>query len=186
MPILTATEVTMYSDISCTVGTIIEKGYIPYIQEKIAYTLNNFFTTDLYLQDMMVFDEIECSVRSLGNKFSDWGFCNGDDIYIYNSYRNDGYNVVKTVTLDKLFVTNPVHDELSGKSILISVVEWPLEVKHIAARMIAYDHDERPKRKGITSRSLGPLSESYGELDDNGYPKSITDDLAKYRIARAY
>lgn len=63
MPILTATEVTMYSDISCTVGTIIDKGYIPYIQEKIAYMLNNFFTTDLYLQDMMVFGETECSVR---------------------------------------------------------------------------------------------------------------------------
>jgi len=183
--ILTATEVTIYSNISASVATIIAKQLIPIAQEKVVMKLNNYFVTDLYLQGSVTFDG---STIVSEDNFDDKNFTGSDDIYIYNSYRNDGYYTLSSVDGCTLNLASgySVIDELSGRSVLISVVKWPLEVKSLVAQMIAYDYDIRPKMRGLTSRSLGPLSESYGTLDEDGYPKSITDGLSKYYIARVF
>jgi len=188
MAILTATEVTVLSDISASAATITAKGLIPIIQERVTIMTNNYFVTDLYLQDTMTFNTTARTIVA-SNSFSDENFLAGDDIYVYGSYRNDGYYTVESVSAETLTLASgsTVVDELSGKSILVSVVKWPNDVKKIAAEMIAYDFDERPKRKGIKSRTLGPFTESYGGiegLDGDGYPVNITDGLSKYRIAR--
>jgi len=78
---------------------------------------------------------------------------------------------------------------LSGASIIIAVVRWPITVKKIAAGMVQYDIEVRPKMKsGVTSRSLGPLSETFNsdDFDAYGYPRSITGGLADYRVALLY
>jgi len=187
MSFLTATEVTVFSDISASVQTIIHKQLIEEMRDKIAMKTNNYFVTDLGFEDCMTFNTTANTIIAQGNNFSDFNFLAGDDVFIYGSYRNDGYATVDNVDGETLTLTSAVSviDELSGRSILVAVVKWPLEVKKIAARMIAYDYDVRPKRKGLTSRSLGPLSESFGEqMDDDGYPLSITESLSKYTIVR--
>ena len=41
---------------------------------------------------------------------------------------------------------------------MISLVDWPLPIKRIAAQMIAYDYDKRNSQSsGIKSHSLGPF-----------------------------
>ena len=75
--------------------------------------------------------------------------------------------------------------ELSGASILVSMVAWPDSLKYTAAQMVKFDYDDRPKRAaGLASQSLGPRSESYTETGVYGYPTDILGMLDQYRIAR--
>ena len=189
MAILTTSEVLAFTDITATAGTIVSRKYIEEVQERIVLKTNNYFVTDLYLQDYMDFYASNNSIIAV-NSFEDENFAAGDDIYIYHSYRNDGYFTISTVSGTTLVLTSAasVVEELSGRSILVSVVKWPLEIKKIAANMVCFDHDFRPGRAtGLKSRTLGPLIESYfgeTEVDSDGYPVSITRGLSKYTIAR--
>lgn len=187
MALLTATEVTLYSNISASAISVAASGLIPIIRDRIVMMTNNYFLTELDLQDVMTFNQSAGTIVA-NNSFDERNFLAGDDIYIYSSYRNDGYHTLASVSDKTLTITSAttVIDELSGASILISVVRWPLEVKMIAAQMIAYDYDVRPsKAANVKSRSLGPFSESFDDSSDQfGYPTSITDPLWKYRIAR--
>ena len=116
-------------------------------------------------------------------------FLADDDIFVYNSYRNDGYYTTDTVSGSTITVISgqSVVDELSGRSVLISVVKWPVTAKQTAALMVAFDYDSRDKVAGnINSRSLGPFSESFSDsaTDEFGYPKKITSGLDKFRMVR--
>lgn len=191
MAILTATEVTIYSNISASIVTILAKNLIPIVQARLVIILNNYFLSDLSLTDTMTFDATARTIIAGGNSFDEQNFLPGDDIFIYNSYRNDGYYTLESVSDKTLTLVSgsSVVNELSARSIIISVVKWPLEVKSVAARMCAYDYDYRDKAAAnIKSRSLGPLSETYtdGEKDEFGYPKKITELLTPYRIARMF
>lgn len=185
MAILTATEVTLYSNISASAATISASGLIPIVQERITMITNNYFDTDLDLTSTMTFNTTARTILA-ESSFEEKNFMAGDDILIYNSYRNDGYYTIESVSGSTLTLVSgsTVIDELSGRTIMASVVKWPLPIKQIAAQMIAYDYDVRPNQmEGIKSRSLGPWSESYGE-DKGGYPDWITHRLIPYRKAR--
>jgi hypothetical protein len=153
--------------------------------------INNYFTTDLDVTDTMTFNASARTIVAGANSFDEKNFLANDDIFVYHSYRNDGYYTVESVADKTLTLASgsSVVNELSARSIIISVVKWPLEVKVVAAKMCAYDYDARDKVSGnIKSRSLGPLSETYtdGEKDEFGYPKKITETLTQYRIGRMY
>jgi len=186
MAVITTKELLLYSNLTATAATIAAE-LIPMIQDRIAIIANNQFTTDLHLQDDMVFNAAARTIVA-DSSFAGEGFLSADDIYIYNSYRNDGYYTVASVATVTLTLTTAksVVAELSGRSILISVVKWPVDVKQIAARMVAYDYNVRPaKSEGVKAHSLGPFSETFSDSEDQfGYPKSITDQLSSYRIAR--
>ena len=126
-----------------------------------------------------------------GDAWAGWGFAASDEVYIYRSYRNDGYYTVSTISgsVMTLVSGSSVVDELSGRSILFAVVRWPTDLKATAARMVAYDYDTRPNRTpGVRSKSLGPWSESYGDgqtaLGEYGYPGDLLEPLYDHRIAR--
>lgn len=191
--ILTATECTIYSNITASVGTIISKKLIENVQSHITMMLNNYFLTDLDINDMVTFDASARTIISTGsNQFVNRNFLAGDDIFIYNSYRNDGYQTLETVTASTLTLItgSEVMDELSGASILISIVKWPIDVKIAAAKMCAYDYDIRDSiASNLKSKSLGPWSESYtdGEKDEFGYPLKLTKILMdNYYIGRVF
>lgn len=193
MPILTATEVTVLSGISATVATIISGDYIKEITQTINMATNNYFTNDIYYQGSMTFDKIAntITVDSGIDLVNDYGFADDDEFYICGSYRNDKYVVCESVTNNIITLATgySVVSELSGRSIMISLVDWPLPIKRIAAQMIAYDYDKRNgQSSGVKSHSLGPFSEAFvtadSKGDGNGYPPSITDLLIPYRIAR--
>lgn len=186
--ILTATECTQYSNISASAQTITDSGLIPIVQERVTMMTNNYFLTDLDLKGAMTFNATARTVVA-ENEWSSWNFLADDDVFIYNSYRNDGYYTVDSISSETmtLIAGSEVTDELSGRSILVSIVKWPVPVKQVAALMVAYDYDSREKQAAnIKSHSLGPFSESFtdGEKDQWGYPKKITNMLDDYRIAR--
>ena len=189
MAILSATECTVYSNISASAATITASGLIPVVQERIVLMTNNYFLTDLYVQDAVTFNATARTVVADSADYAAQNFLAGDDVMVYNSYRNDGYFTLDSVSTSTLTVISgqSVIDELSGASILITVARWPVAVKHAAAQMVAYDYDTRPKKSAnIKSHSLGPFSETFtsGEEDQYGYPRAITDALIPYRVAR--
>ena len=189
MPITTATAVTLYTSISCSAQTIINNHLIEDVQMAIVMRTNNYFTTDIDLQDYVTFDPLLKTITCNNVDFIIEGFIKGLDIYIYGSYLNDGYYTLKDVTKNVLKLENcTLYNEPSDRPILVSLVKWPPELSKIACKMIEYDYDIRPKRVGIRSHSLGPFSETYTEtgLDDYGYPIEITGALEKYTIARFY
>lgn len=188
MAILTPTEVTILSNISASAATIAAGSWIETVQNRIVMLTNNYFTLDLAVEDVMTFNATDRTIIAGANRFTDWNFLAGDDVFIYQSYRNDGYQTLLAVEDKKLTLATgaSIVDELSGRSILISIVKWPRDVKEVAAAMVAFDYDVRPRRgDGLRSRSMGPMSESYNvESDELGYPKSITSRLDVHRIAR--
>jgi len=188
--ILSATEVTLLYPISISAQTIIDRKYIEVVEERLPMLLNNYFTLDIYVQDELTFNATANSITlKSGTTFEQNGFRAGHIIYLYNSYENDQYCIIESLSGDTAILSSAysVVDELSGRSILISAVKWPWEVKSVAAEMVYFDSDIRLKTApNIRSRSLGPLSESFttGDTDEYGYPREITGKLDKYRIAR--
>jgi hypothetical protein len=188
MAILTINELVNYSNLSAT-DAASAAVLISVVQERICMMTNNYFLTSLDVQDAVTFNG---SARTVVAKSLDYGarnFISGDDIMVYNSHRNDGYFTLDSVSTSTLTVISgqTVVDELSGASVLISVVKWPTAVKQTAALMVEYDYATRPKQAGnVKSHSLGPFSETFssGDEDQYGYPRKITDALIPYRTAR--
>lgn len=191
MAIVTATQVAAFTNISASAGTIISSGLIPIVQERINLITNNYFVTDMYLQGTVVFGATAGTITSL-NSFADKGFSVADEVYIYNSYRNDGYKTVSAVSGVALTMTASLLSEPSSRSILISVVQWPAALAYTAAQMVKYDYDDRSKQtSGVKSHTLGPFSETFGNASGNGktstpygYPQDLIDGLAPYTIVR--
>lgn len=181
MPILTATEVTIYSNISASAATVAASGLIPLVQERIMQILNNEFATDIMVVASATFTAGTITLDA--NDWSEFGFADGDEIIVKQSYRNDGYYEISsfvgsTATLATGYTTI---GELSGRTIIFSMAKWPLQVKRAAALMVAYDYDTRPKvTPGVKSFSLGPFSESYADdkgLGAFGYPQDLLGNL---------
>jgi len=178
MPVVTATEVTVYSNISASAGTIAASGLIPLVQQRIVEICNNDFGTDLMVVASATFGADTIVLDS--NDWADFGFANGDEIVVKNSYRNDGYYEITsfsdgTATLASGYACV---DELSSRTVVFAVVKWPLTLKRAASLMVAYDYDVRPNRTpGVSSFSLGPYSESYSASDKTmgmyGYPADV-------------
>jgi hypothetical protein len=115
----------------------------------------------------------------------------GDEIYVYGSFRNDGYFTVGSVTTTTLTVSSAdtIINEPSGRSILVTVVKWPDALRYIAAQFVKYDYDDRGSRSiGVASETLGPYSVSYSSQSHvatpYGYPQEIIDGLSAYTRMR--
>jgi hypothetical protein len=191
MPVCTATDITVFTDISASAGTIVSSGLIPIVQDRITTICNNYFLTDMYVTAGMTFNATNGTIIASGGNFEDEGFIAGDEIYIYNSYRNDGFKILSTASALTLTVASghSVVAEPSGRSIMISVVKWPDELKYIAAQMVKYDYDDRPQKTiGANSVTLGPYSVSYAasSITSNpyGYPQEMVDALAAYTLVK--
>ena len=185
MPIVTATQVTQFSDISASAATIAASGLIPIVQQRVNFITHNYFLTDLDHQDTLTFNTASRTITAV-NSFADNNIAADDEIYVYHSYRNDGYYVIASVStvVITLATGSVVTNELSGRSIMISVVDWPLELQYIAAQMVYYDYDIRKKRSGgVKSQRLGPWSESYGDIGETyGYPPEVISPLTDLRV----
>ena len=67
------------------------------------------------------------------------------------------------------------------------MVQWPAALAYIAAQMVKYDYDDRPKQEAnVKSKTLGPYSVTYGQMGGLpfGYPEELVAGLAPYTIAR--
>jgi hypothetical protein len=198
MAIISATAVSTYAPkISISAGSIISGNYIPVVQERLCLMLNNYFCSDdLSLISTCKFDATARSITLTSNTeyWENYGFKSGDDFLVYRSYRNDSVKTIESLSNNVLVVTSScsVIDERfnnsDGAAIYFSVVQWPISVVAATAKMIWFDADYRDKNPSyLKSRSLGPLSESFGssETDDMyGYPIKIIQSLDFLKIAR--
>ena len=176
--VVTGAEVVKYSSISVTAATITASGKIEVVQDRILTMCNQHFTTDMYLQGAVTFAATARTIVST-NSFVTAGFIATDDIYVRGSYRNDDVYTISSVTTVTLTLTTAasVVDEISGRSIFISVIKWPLAIKQTAALMVEYDTDNRSNNsEGLKSQSLGPWSESYS-TNQWGYPDEMLSGL---------
>jgi hypothetical protein len=185
MPICTATNVTVFTDISASAGTIIDTGLIGIVQDRVNDICNNFFLTEMYVDCGIAFNAT-AGTMTIGADWSTYGFQAGDEIYIYNSLRNDGYKIVGSVTGAILTLASgySVVAEVLPRVIRVAVVKWPVSINYIASQMVKYDYDDRPSKSiGVTSRTLGPYSESF-KVDSvstpYGYPQELVDALSPY------
>ena len=183
-------DVIAWTAITASATTILNKKLIEVVENRIPLMLNNYFTVSgLYAQDAVTFN---ASARSItlkgGNSFASFGFRAGQAIFIYNSYENDGYFAIDSVSGATCILASgySVVDELSGASVLINVVKWPIDVQMVAAECVFFDSDVRGKKTaGVKSHSLGPFSESYTvDADQYGYPIELLSKLDKYRVVR--
>lgn len=191
MAIVTATEITVYTDISVSAGTITSSGLIPIVQDRINRITNNYFTSDMvYYNGTVTF--ASAGTITAETDLGDLGFYDDDEFYLYGSFRNDGYYTASSVADEVITIasTESVIVEPSGASVFIGLVEWPDSIKYIAAQMVKYDYDDRQNMiPGVKSESLGPHSISYGDstsVNSNpyGYPQSIIDSLSAYFTVR--
>lgn len=191
--ILTATEVTVLTNISASAISILNSGLIPIVQERITLLTNNYFVNEeLSVQTTARFNATARSITIDQTSWAEFGFQALDTIFIYGSYRNDQYCEIASITdnvailASAYSVVDEMFNDSLGKVISFFVVKWPQPIKYAAAQMVAYDYDVRPSvKQNIISRSLGPLSESYtNSTDEYGYPKSITEMLVPYRLAK--
>lgn len=189
MAIVTASEVTVYTDISATAGTIVSSGLIGIVQDRINQITNNYFIGKLQISGSFLFNSAASTIYG-SSDFAAAGFIAGDEIYIYNSARNDGYKTIGSVTSSTITLASgsTVIYELLLADIYIGVVIWPIAIKYVAAQMVKYDYDDRGSAPvGVTSHSLGPFSESFGAAAGGtpfGYPQELIDALAPYVNAR--
>ena len=185
MAVVTAQQVVDWTNTSGTEAKIAASGLIPIVQDRIGVLTNNYFTNGLMLQGPVTFNATARTVVS-ANNYASRGVYAGAEVMVYGSYRNDDYYTVlsvSTVTIT-LATGSTVVDELSGASVLVSVVQWPRDVQHAAAQMVKFDYEDRAGRNsGAVSRSLGPYSESFAEGGmDFGYPDGILSILRPYKL----
>lgn len=189
--IVTATQVTLYTDISASAGTITAGGLIQIVQDRINIITNNFFTSDkVYYQGPLTFDTTAQTFKG-EEVWGKLGFLAGDDFYLYNSYRNDGYHTIEVASGDTIMISSASTfiAEPTSISILVSLVQWPQSLKYVAAQMVKYDMEDRLEAvPGVKSKTLGPYSVTYGGLSEVkqtfGYPYEIIAALSTYTSAR--
>jgi|GEM_PF-4805928 len=225
MPVITLDETKTYLGISATTYDSIIAVNIPTVTGRLYRLCNNPFTVqpirdqsynefyinsfdylpsynrdaDLYIlrQVSATFDASSYTVTCRGENFASAGFAGGHDIFIRDSYLNDGYFYVESVSTSTLTIassytfsgaatgTHEFINEATGATVYFAVVRWPTEIKPLVAAMIQYDISERPKRMGTQSKRLGPWSESYGPSSGEfGYPKELTDPLMPWTVPR--
>jgi hypothetical protein len=138
------------------------------------YTNNNF-----QKQAFRIFGDIADNAITPASAL----FKQGDTIQISQSDFNEGLYVVKdvnnTITVEGILIDEP--------NILVTKVEYPMDVKMGVINMIKWDIENRAK-VGIQSETISRHSVTYFNMDgDNsslGYPKSLVGFLKPYRKSR--
>jgi hypothetical protein len=191
--ILSIAELKSFTSITATDAEIESKKLIETVETRLPQILNNYFVSnDVYVLTSAIFNATARSITIDQTSWEEYGFQAGDDLFIYNSIRNEGYKKILSLTNNVAILAtaysaiNESYSNNLSKSILFSLVTWPMDVKLVAAEMCYYDFDVRNKiSANIKSRSLGPLSESYSDNSGSfGYPAEILNKLDHYHIAR--
>ena len=108
----------------------------------------------------------------------------GDTVQISESIYNDGIYVIKAAENDFIELDKALIDE---SEVLITKVEYPMDVVFGAVNMMKWDLENRDK-VGIQSETISRHSVTYFNMDgDNssmGYPKSLLGFLTPYMKAR--
>lgn len=120
-----------------------------------------------------------------GKLYCDTGqfFKEGDTIHVTESNFNEGLYVISEIADDVI----TIEGSMDETDVLVTKVEYPIDVKMGVVTMLKWDLDNRDKI-GIQSETISRHSVTYFNMDgDNslmGYPKSLLGFLKPYVKAR--
>lgn len=140
-----------------------------------AYTNNNFQKRD-----------VRTSCQILSEKlYSTYPYIKkGDTVQITQSRFNDGLYTVTEIKNGFIGLDRSLTDE---SEVLVTKVEYPVDVVMGAINMLIWDLDNR-KKVGIQQETISRHSVTYfnmdGESSEMGYPKSLMGFLKPYKKAR--
>lgn len=124
------------------------------------------------------------TITSSTAQFSD--FQVGDDIVIVNSIRNSGLYTITVKTDTVITVAEDIKDELS--TISIYLIDYPVTVSGIAAKMVGWDVLPSGKKMlGLSSQTIGTWTGSKEDITIGGipYPTSVAGGINLYRLMRS-
>ena len=184
--------------------------FLPELAERVAVICNNAFTVqplsenmygwsaifndrfrsyvssqanDLYIlaQVEATFDASSATITAKDQNFASAQFAAGQDIFIRDSYLNDGYFTVDSVSTSTLTIASTfsatLSDEVSGATIYFAVVNWPESIKPLAASLVQFDYQERGMWKESETGAFG----GFGVY---GYPRSLLRNFLYYTKPR--
>jgi len=149
------------------------------------FLTNNRFTTDIYVYGRVLFDATAGVITAPVNVETE-GFAAGDDIYVYGSFKNDGFVTIATVATNLITVSSDdtIVNEPSGRNVYLQVVSWPKSLAYAAAQLVKFDYDDRASYDPqVASESLGPHSVSYRASGESfGYPHELLTVLEPFKM----
>ncbi len=174
------------ASVETSFDTLID-NLLPSLPEKVFTICNNpfpanKFDTDLYVisRSQGVFVASTATVTVLGQNFETDKFAAAQDLFIVDSYRNDGFYTIDSVSSSTLTIASAItatgafNEEASGASITFAVVQYPPGIKPLAASLVQFDYQER----GTWKEADGALIGVYG------YPRALLRDFAWYTRPR--
>ncbi len=120
------------------------------------------------------------TITATSSSFSD--FQVGDNIFIGNSIRNNGYFTITEITDTVITVAEDLNDE--EEYLFIYLVIYPKYVQNVAARMVAWDILERDKAIGLDSIKVEGYSAKYRRISGSSYPQDVVAGLECYHNGR--
>lgn len=189
MPLLTRTQCKAFLNIASaetSYDTLID-NLLPSLPEKVYTICNNPFLANKFDTDRYVIDEVQgvffastATVTCLGKNFVTEKFAAGQDLFIIDSYLNDGFYTIDSVSTSTLTIASSItatqafRDEASGATISFAIVNYPPGIKPLAASLVQFDYQER----GTWKEADGALIGVYG------YPRALVADFAYYTRPR--
>lgn len=159
---------------------------IPIIEDDItAYCSRDFLNDEVNFSGYFVVDEtsgtytLTCALGGI----TDTDLAVGDCILLEGTVRNDGRYTISVLTDTVITTTEALVDESSVLA-EVTLIQWPLGTRGIAARMIAYQlkHGDDAGLTGETIKSYSYSRASSGA--DAGYPAEILKGLDRWRYVK--
>lgn len=194
--IITLAEAKTLLGISVSTYDTIIKANIPIVEAvicrecrddfvEIARNYYGYFSIRMYkYAQTLSFVNSTNSMNDSASGLATTDFKVGDSVRIYNSNDNEGAYTIKTIAAGSIVFedVNTIFDEAAGLNILMVRLKYPIELKHIAAKMIKFAINTKIDM-GLRSENLDDYS--YTNLGANeyrgGYPSSIMDGLKNHR-----
>lgn len=166
--------------------------YIPYVQDDLCAYLSNYFESGLitYQASTIAFVKGDPdTITDSDSKFVLEGFAAGDDVAIEYAYDNTGLHSLSTVAAGTLTLTSsnnlvsmsPSDTNHPIGSVKISRVNWPQELRLVAAKMVYFLIDN-PRPDDVQAETQDGVTLSYA--GNNPYPLRVLRMAEKHRMVR--
>ncbi|MFL2116278.1 hypothetical protein ACEN4P_01450 [Marinilactibacillus psychrotolerans] len=111
----------------------------------------------------------------------------GDTLEVNYSSYNDGLYKIEEIHEDSIKVAEESFLEESGRDLMITLVQYPADIKKGIKKLIEYDK-KMANKAGIKSETISRMSTTYYDVtaaeNTDGYPSNLLSFLMKYKKMR--
>lgn len=188
----TLTEVKTLLGISNTTNDAYISALIPLVDQAICSHCNNdFILLDKYgyvktYIDSNTFSFVKNtnSIDSSEINLNNYNFAVGDSVRVFNSENNNQLFTINSIETTKIIFESidSVKDEDAGNFIIIVKVEFPRDLKLIAADLINWKLQSKKVTPGLKAVKFDDYSATFADNQVKGFPISLMSSLYDYRI----